>query len=85
MAQTLKTKIPTDTSGSLITSVSVCLHAKLTPGLPVKTLTAHRDCISTMGMIGPFAWNRPIMARVGGERDGGNTLLEFERKCKMIL
>lgn len=47
--------------------------------LPAMTLVAHRACISTTGMIGPFVWIRPMMANVWHSRDGGNSLLEFKK------
>lgn len=53
---------------------------KLKICLPVKTLAAHRACISTMGMIGPFVWKRPMTASVGRNREGGNSLLKFDLK-----
>lgn len=51
--------------------------------LPVKTLTAHRACISTTVMIGPAAWNRPMTASVGGDRETGNNLLKWKTTQQM--
>lgn len=64
-----------------------CKHAMLKfyyhCHLPVKTLTAHRACISTTVMIGPAAWNRPMMASVGGDRETGNNLLKWKTNKQM--
>ena len=43
--------------------------------LPLKTRVAQRACISEMGMMAPRGWMRPITARVGFSRPGGNTCL----------
>lgn len=77
----LKDKITSaDTCGSSNLN-RVCVHAcKEAQNLPVKTLAAHRACISTMGMIGPFVWKRPMTASVGRNREGGNSLLKFDLK-----
>lgn len=64
-----------------------CKHAMLKfyyhCHLPVKTLTAHRACISTTVMIGPAAWNRPMTASVGGDRETGNNLLKWKTNKQM--
>lgn len=44
--------------------------------LPEKTLTAHRACISTKGIAGPFAYTLPIIANVWNWREEGNSPLK---------
>lgn len=53
----------------------MCGQVKFLHDLPANTLAAQRPCISTNGMMGPLAWKRPRMARVGRNREGGNNLL----------
>lgn len=43
--------------------------------LPLKTLVAHRACISLIGMMAPNGCTNPMIASVGRSRSGGNTYL----------